>query len=50
MEEQETAANHCLQVCPQLLPGADAPIYHIHSFQRLMEEVPLGQSISCRRK
>ncbi|XP_066133630.1 E3 ubiquitin-protein ligase RNF31 isoform X3 [Saccopteryx bilineata] len=50
VEELETAAERYLHVRPQPLAGEDAAAYHTRLLQKLMEEVPLGQSISRRRK
>ncbi|XP_058396853.1 E3 ubiquitin-protein ligase RNF31 isoform X3 [Diceros bicornis minor] len=50
VEELETAAERYLHVRPQPLAGEDAPAYHTRLLQKLMEEVPLGQSIPRRRK
>lgn len=50
VEELETAAERYLHVRPQPLVGEDAPTYHTRLLQKLMEEVPLGQSIPRRRK
>ncbi|XP_059952396.1 E3 ubiquitin-protein ligase RNF31 isoform X6 [Mesoplodon densirostris] len=50
VEELETAAERYLHVRPQPLPGEDAATYHARLLQKLIEEVPLGQSIPHRRK
>ncbi|XP_057399318.1 E3 ubiquitin-protein ligase RNF31 isoform X2 [Balaenoptera acutorostrata] len=50
VEELETAAERYLHVRPQPLPGEDAATYHARLLQKLIEEVPLGQSIPRRRK
>uniref|UniRef100_A0A8C0JSV2 RBR-type E3 ubiquitin transferase n=1 Tax=Canis lupus dingo TaxID=286419 RepID=A0A8C0JSV2_CANLU len=50
VEELETAAERYLHVRPQPVAGEDAPAYHARLLQKLMEEVPLGQSIPRRRK
>ncbi|XP_066884792.1 E3 ubiquitin-protein ligase RNF31 isoform X9 [Kogia breviceps] len=50
VEELETAAERYLHVRPQPLPGEDATTYHARLLQKLIEEVPLGQSIPRRRK
>ncbi|XP_036210781.1 E3 ubiquitin-protein ligase RNF31 isoform X4 [Myotis myotis] len=50
VEELETAVERYLHVHPQPLAGEDAPAYHARLLQKLMEEVPLGQSIPRRRK
>ncbi|XP_047717365.1 E3 ubiquitin-protein ligase RNF31 isoform X4 [Prionailurus viverrinus] len=50
VEELETAAERYLHVRPQPAAGEDAPAYHARLLQKLMEEVPLGQSIPRRRK
>ncbi|XP_054433831.1 E3 ubiquitin-protein ligase RNF31 [Pteronotus mesoamericanus] len=50
VEELETAAERYLHVRLQPLAGEDAPAYHARLLQKLMEEVPLGQSIPRRRK
>ncbi|XP_014389764.1 PREDICTED: E3 ubiquitin-protein ligase RNF31 isoform X1 [Myotis brandtii] len=50
VEELETAVERYLHVRPQPLAGEDAPAYHARLLQKLMEEVPLGQSIPRRRK
>ncbi|KAM8781198.1 E3 ubiquitin-protein ligase RNF31 isoform 3-T3 [Rhynchonycteris naso] len=50
VEELETAAERYLHVRPQPLAGEDATAYHTRLIQKLMEEVPLGQTISRRRK
>ena len=44
------AAEGYLHVCLQPLAGEDSPAYHSCLLQKLMEEVPLGQSIPRRRK
>ncbi|XP_006883239.1 PREDICTED: E3 ubiquitin-protein ligase RNF31 isoform X2 [Elephantulus edwardii] len=50
VEELETAMERYLHVRPQPLAGEDAPAYRARLFQKLTEEVPLGQSIPRRRK
>lgn len=50
VEELETAAERYLHVRPQPMAGEDTPTYHARLLQKLMEEVPLGQSIPRRRK
>lgn len=50
VEELETAVERYLHMRPQPLAGEDAPAYHAHLLQKLMEKVPLGQSIPRRRK
>ncbi|XP_027428430.1 E3 ubiquitin-protein ligase RNF31 isoform X7 [Zalophus californianus] len=50
VEELETAAERYLHARPQPVAGEDAPAYHARLLQKLMEEVPLGQSIPRRRK
>ncbi|XP_039110615.1 E3 ubiquitin-protein ligase RNF31 isoform X4 [Hyaena hyaena] len=50
VEELETAAERYLHVRPQPVAGEEAPAYHARLLQKLMEEVPLGQSIPRRRK
>ncbi|XP_005377098.1 PREDICTED: E3 ubiquitin-protein ligase RNF31 isoform X2 [Chinchilla lanigera] len=50
VEELETATERYLHVHPQPLAGEDAPAYQARLSQKLMEEVPLGQSIPRRRK
>ncbi|XP_024608960.1 E3 ubiquitin-protein ligase RNF31 isoform X5 [Neophocaena asiaeorientalis asiaeorientalis] len=50
VEELETATERYLHVRPQPLPGEDAATYHARLLQKLIEEVPLGQSIPRRRK
>ncbi|KAF7468737.1 E3 ubiquitin-protein ligase RNF31 [Marmota monax] len=50
VEELETATERYLHVHPQPLAGEDPPVYQARLLQKLMEEVPLGQSIPRRRK
>ncbi|XP_046509301.1 E3 ubiquitin-protein ligase RNF31 isoform X2 [Equus quagga] len=50
VEELETAAERYLHMRPQPLAGEDTPAYHTRLLQKLMEDVPLGQSIPRRRK
>ncbi|XP_021099505.1 E3 ubiquitin-protein ligase RNF31 isoform X3 [Heterocephalus glaber] len=50
VEELETATERYLHVHPQALAGEDPPAYQARLLQKLMEEVPLGQSIPRRRK
>ncbi|XP_030889731.1 E3 ubiquitin-protein ligase RNF31 isoform X5 [Leptonychotes weddellii] len=50
VEELETAAERYLHARPQPVAGEDAHAYHARLLQKLMEEVPLGQSIPRRRK
>ncbi|XP_049624343.1 E3 ubiquitin-protein ligase RNF31 [Suncus etruscus] len=50
VEELETAIERYLHARPQPLAGEDAHNYHARLLQKLMKEVPLGQSIPRRRK
>ncbi|KAK7801465.1 hypothetical protein U0070_006628 [Myodes glareolus] len=50
VEELETATVRYLHVHPQAMEGEDRPAYQARLLQKLTEEIPLGESITRRRK